>query len=555
MKRIVLIFCLVLGLTACVHTLDETPGAEVSTSLALSIKNAGGGNPRTKMTQSITQQEGSSFRGIEKVYIIPFNTTNGSPVTPGMSREGDATIQYPGFTTLVENNNAHLINMSILPHHMNRALVYGKAIDSSVGASTKEQKHANGVLNPVGLTTPAGSDDISFQLEAILGTDEAAEVESKAGAMISALNGVMQVMLDAGDPELLRIVDTIAHENQILACSYPTFVRLQAGIYDELTQYSLIDPAVLDAINAAIPLLSAAISNAGANFPASYGIPEGALAFTWNGREFVRLVSGVHIALVAPDGFCYPPSLWYQANSPVATSSDVQVINQYNPSNDTWEDILEYYRDGGTVLTSTRSAAIVDQLQYGVGMMRLSLIAADSDSIATALGRPVTGLIVGEQREVDFSFSPKTTTANKFFAYDNVLESTGNKALSVSDSVIVTTLLLPTQADAKVCFAVEFHNNTNDTLVCHQGVILPYCKFYLAGELDINDENTVTQPAGAPLTSVISRDRITAVRARAMKLSKAYNTVPDLRDPQLEIGIVAEMKWEQITPASIKMDL
>ena len=36
-------------------------------------------------------------------------------------------------------------------------------------------------------------------------------------------------------------------------------------------------------------------------------------------------------------------------------------------------------------------------------------------------------------------------------------------------------------------------------------------------------------------------------------LANAYNTVPDLRDPQLELGVVAEMDWIQVTPGGIKL--
>ena len=36
-------------------------------------------------------------------------------------------------------------------------------------------------------------------------------------------------------------------------------------------------------------------------------------------------------------------------------------------------------------------------------------------------------------------------------------------------------------------------------------------------------------------------------------LAKAYNVVPELRDPQLQIGIEAVMDWVQVTPAEIPM--
>ena len=107
----------------------------------------------------------------------------------------------------------------------------------------------------------------------------------------------------------------------------------------------------------------------------------------------------------------------------------------------------------------------------------------------------------------------------------------------------VPTLVLETAVDKPVHFALEFKNTTGYTRYCQQGDILPRCKFYLAGTLD--------PPIGG---SVFSQDHKTTVSIRIESLRNAYNTVPDLHDPQLEIGIETEMKWTQITPQSIILD-
>ena len=48
-------------------------------------------------------------------------------------------------------------------------------------------------------------------------------------------------------------------------------------------------------------------------------------------------------------------------------------------------------------------------------------------------------------------------------------------------------------------------------------------------------------------------DYKTTVYVRVSELGNAYNTVPDLRDPQLELGVVAEMDWMQVEPGGIKL--
>ena len=263
----------------------------------------------------------------------------------------------------------------------------------------------------------------------------------------------------------------------------------------------------------------------------------------WNGRSFVRLVSGVNIALVPLGTYCYPPGLWYFANSAIKTSRDDAVRSQYKP-NATWGKILSYYTDGGAVESTTRSAAVVDQMQYGVALMELRFTAPGSGA-AAARDCPLTGIIVGEQNDVDFSFSP-TGTGSRVI-YDNEISGL---TIGTTDA-FVQTFVQETPPGQTVHFALEFLNNTSTAFPCQQGRIPPGCKFYLAGELNFADG---VQPDGETLASVFCQDHKTRVNLRVTSLENAYNTVPDLRDPQLEIGVTAVMDWEQLTPGNVKME-
>ena len=547
---------LMLSVAGCAQPLDETVGLQdVSTSLALSLKYAGSDNPSTKMTGAVTQTDGS-FRGIERVYIIPFKTNQngGEAVVSGEGRWGGnyGDVRYAGFNSLVTNNQSHLYRIAMVPSLTNRMLVYGQAINRG-GISTKEQKHLNGVLHSSGLEDPASSDDISFALETILDDSQASELDGKVTTLLNKLNDIVTAVQNATDPALLQVMDTIARDNQILACSYLTFNRIKTEIVAKLFMTpSLTDPTASEPIEAAISAFETALTNAGGiDFPSMYSIPEGAIGFWWNGEKFVRLINGVNIALVAPGSYCYPPSLWYYANSAIKTSDSDSVSTKYTSSHPTWNDILAYYQDGETVLASTRSTAIVDPLQYGVGMMEISVMAEENnEDIARALGCPLTGVIIGDQKDVDFRFNPQQGAENRF-VYDNVIESNHTALSADSDEkIVVSTLLLPSGSEQKVHFALEFQNNTRTTLPCQQGFILPGCKFYLAGVLDLAD---IGQPDGETLSSIIVQDHKTKVSAKAVSLLKAYNTVPDLRDPKLEIGIMAEMQWKPVTPGNVKL--
>lgn len=515
-------------------------------SLALSLKNTGDvPEVQTKMTAAITQ-DGNGFRGIEQVYMVPFQTESAGAVAAGNARLGERNVllQNPGIgrTGLVANNNSHLYNIVSIPRSTNRVLAYGKSVDQGA-VSTVQGKHVNGVLNATGLDNPSVPGDISFSLEAVLGTEEASALEQTADNLISALNGVVESMQSSGDADILAFLDAFAHENQIFACSYPTLYRLEQNILGELSQYSGTNPDAINALMTRLSALQAARNAAGSDFPAAYGVPEGCVGMWWNGHRYVKIINGVNIALVPTSQYCYPPSMWYYANSPIKTSADDAVEEQYKPQNATWGNILSYYTEGTSVTSSTRSVAMVDQMQYGVGLVEFRLVAPTGNATAAA-GCPLTGIIIGDQRDVDFSFAPSSSASR--FVYDNTVSG----VTLGSTSQYVQVMVLPTSDTQTVHFALEFQNSTSSSFQCQQGTVQPGCKFYLAGELRPGDGQ---KPAGAPITSVFTSDYKTTVYARVSDLTHAYNTVPDLRNPQLELGVVAEMDWLQVEPGGIKL--
>lgn len=534
----------------------EDAGDGRALSLVLSLKNVLPGQEiTTKMSGNITQADGD-FRGIDHLYVVPFNTES-MQVKPQDSRLGTRNVGLSSSgisrTGLVANNNSHLFGSAIVPNGMNTVLVYGKAPDKGERMS-KSDKQTYGVLNPDdALGNPSSSDDIFFRLEPILATEDApelTEVTDIADGLLEKLNVVMSLMGNSDFDAIKGIYDTAKHINQILSCSYSTFDQIRIEIQTALIRIPYESLALIEEIrlvSRAVSGFSEALSEAGTTFPMSYGIPEGSLGFWWNGKEFIRLINGVNIRLVDPESYCFPPALWYYANSPVQTSNDEKVRLQYNEDNYEWADILSHYGDGGTVNAFTQSVAISQQLQYGVGLLELSLSAPGEEAANLINGCPLTGIIIGDQRDVDFRFMPSTGPAR--YIYDNL--TSGLKIGNTENSV--QTLVLQSQDNVPVHFALEFRNNTGYTRHCQQGDILPWTRFYLAGVLDPASSG-VSQPSGEVLHSIFSRDHKTKVSVTVDGLRSAYTTVPDLHDPQLEIGLVTEMKWTQLTPQSLVLD-
>ena len=526
----------------CTRDVYPGTGEEHAVSLAVSLKNVlPGQEAATKMTAGITQGDGV-FRGVDRVYLVPFNTETAT-IEPDATRLGNRniTLGTVGINRggLVENNNAHLFNTAHAPNGTNRVLAYAKAPDGS-GSKTKEVKHSLGVLLPEGIENPSVANDIRFRLEPVLETSqELQEAEDVADDLLELLNVAMSMMASSKNASILNIFDVVKRENQIQACSYAAFDHLRNEIQSALLRIPFESMELIQEINQisqAVAAFSHAVSAAGSTFPTSYGIPEGAFGFWWNGKEFVRMVNGVNIALVNPDSYCYPPSLWYYANSPIQTSVDENIASQYVGTNLNWTDILSHYTDGPQISNMTESVAIQDPLQYGVGLLSLGLGDAGTSLVNECL---LTGIIIGDQKDVDFRFVPGTGPGR--YIYDNVIDG----VLKIGSTGIFTqTLVLETAAGRPVHIALEFRNNTGYTRRCQQGEIFPRCKFYVAGVLEAPSEST----------SVFSKDHQTTVTVRVNDLMKAYTTVPDLHSPQLEIGLVAEMKWNQITPQSLVLD-
>ncbi len=503
---------------------------------------------------AIITQDVAPFRGIEQVYVIPFQTASAGPVVAESTRlgNGNVNIHNPtlGQSDLIANNY-HLYEFASVPLKTNRVLAYGKAPDSG-NVSTKEGKRKNGVLTPSKLTDPNTlPGGISFSLEPIIetgDTDELTAINTTSYNLIAKLNDLVEVLQASDDAEIRALLDVFTFKDQISACSYQTLYSLQLPILNALQSVEDANPETINAVMTKLSALQAARNAAGKDFPASYGIPEGTIGMWWNGYRFVKTIPDVNISLVPANLYCYPPSLWYYANSQVKTSNDDSVNQEYNKpqANPTWGDILTHYGET-SVTAATRSVAIVDQMQYGVGVVEFRFLPLEGNAVSAA-NCPLTGIIIGDQMDVDYRFAPKSSKS--LFVYDNTISG----ITLGGTSQYIQVLVLPTAPDQIVHFALEFQNKTSSTFQCQQGTVPLDAKFYLAGKLmPYSPDSGITKPEDEDIVSVFNSDHKTTVYIKVNDLNKAYNVVPDLRDPQLELGVVAEVDWMQVEPGGIKL--
>jgi hypothetical protein len=283
------------------------------------------------------------------------------------------------------------------------------------------------------------------------------------------------------------------------------------------------------------------------NFPAEYDLPQGCIDVKWDAGSH-SFIEGLYSNMADPSTFTYPAQLWYYVNSTIKTSNTSQQTAYANLTN-SWDDILALHTAPTNVNSLTRAVAIKDKIQYAVARfdVTVKLDAAsladrsqEAVGIATAVnasaGFPVTAVLVGGQQSVNFDFT-STGSGDELTVYDNVMTDGTMKATTAASSVNHTLVLENGTQNVRV--AVEMVNTTgvdfygaNDQLIPAGG------KFYVVAELDATK---ATKTAG----HVFKQDYTTTANLTLKNLKTAYNTIPDLRTPKLELGFSVDLSWKE----------
>jgi hypothetical protein len=551
----------------------------------------------------------ASFRGMDNIVLLPFAATgavNTDPITSTSSKLGDkislttillpsvATVnnEIPASTTsvnaLVNASNSVLYNDVTIPVGTGSFLFYGKAKDSGT------ENFVNGALT----MTEGQPQAITFDPVQIYPSTTTA---STVGAALANYLSSIAAAADATDANITWAGCSDATTNSSkswynasLGDLYTKFIGMKAGssrtvqaaVQDLYSTIKNNTDAVSIAIKTAIEAntyvsnttsgvltFTAAIGNSEATyFPRDVNLPDGAalLSFDATTKTFTQTIDGngnTGTITAKYADYVYPASLYYYCNSGIKTSNSSQQ-SAYNGTDD-WSTISGKYTAGTSVGTGTRSVAILDPIQYGVGRLdatvklenATTLYDKNGDAYAVpASGFTVTGILIGGQKQVGYDFTPITTSAD-YTIFDNITKSQSGTTLTAKDntgSAVNYTLALETAADQPVNVAVELLNNGDD-FEGADGVVPAGCKFYLVAQLT---PNASTQYNATTMNQVFRQDykTIAAFTIKAgypktdttyfpnggntVGLAKAYNTIPDLRTPQLELGLSVDMTWQ-----------
>ena len=580
----------------------------------------------TRMTAETVQatEDFNGFRGIQDIKLYPFNAkvsaisgTNQKPdaitllgTTATVSQTGPSGTennQIAKSGALFTGNNAHLYQDIEIAIGTQAFMFYGMAIP----AAAPKTHFDNGTLTD-NLSTATTLGDITFSPVKIYGDN----LGANATAIETYLTGIANAS------------GWSTSNNVILRTLYNKFISMKAGswasvkgavqqLYTSLwskTFATTADNTVKDAILAAI--LTTQATDAGGttpngtlnfqelgNFPADISLPDGAIHMNWqdkanaaDGKEFKIMSStatdntGLNIADLTK--YVYPAPLYYRALSNIRTA-DKSMLSYYN-SKTVWDDgdreateashddVLDGYgaevtsgdNQNDIVKYTTRSIAVVDQIQYAVGRLDVTVKAnaanvADNSALLEDMASdksipltrtegsstvncfPVTGLLISNQNSVDYLFKKKGTES--YTIYDKVIpDGICLTNTDPSSATTIHTLVFETaeataaeDANAIVKIAVEFQNNSGDWFAGKDGeFIYPGGKFYLVGTFDPKaTTNTTANPGN--LAQVFKQDYTTTANLIIGSLKNAYNTLPDLRAPQLELGLSVNLSWNK----------
>ncbi len=556
------------GMSSCKNDENEpVQRQQVTTDIALSLPGqVGGFNGARRMPSTTVQTAGATdfaTNGMKNITLLPF--APGAAVTTASTRNGAnislGTIGATQTYTDVTGSRAKVFTGKQVPLGTSAFLFYG---ESNAPSSNEFE---TGALTGSIDADPAS---ITFTLKSIVTNSTDVTNSDAYKGLLDYLNAVANASngtkawkaFTAGDNEgLYEMFQTYATAKVLSSFGIE---KMMDDLYQSLASSSdamssairdsITDPRFASVVSEHIQLNSSAPDLTG--FPASLNLPDGAVQVAYNSTSGKFESSATSdfggMSTTALTSYVYPSSLWYFANSRIMTANTSK--ESFYTGAKSWADLLDKAYDNtlGSVNTKTRSIAIKDTIEYAVARLDVQIktkendYLEDNDPVAASnhVANPVggyqlTAVLVGGQKHVGFDFTPATYGGGDGTArtiYDRVMSSsiyTSTLAYSAPNS----TLVLETPASENEFIAIELINSSDKDFYGADGIVPIGGKFYLVGQLNAS---LATETGN----QVFKQDYTTTARIAIKDLKSAYNTIPDLKAPQLEIGLSVDLSWQ-----------
>lgn len=592
------------GLASCSSDEDiDNPnggatGETVKTAFTLSIGSVK--SPATKQTRDEAQVD-QAFNGMTDIQLFPVATTTTIGDATSLELGSIRLADFDEYTSNLTGAQAKKYTNVIIPVGTTDFLLYGSSKTATNGGLTPNYDPATQVVS-----SPSGIDnteDIKFKLDSYNPSGDLSTVTTAGSGVLAALNAVnttLETVIGTattdGNTTIKGILET-ARDNmrykdgdtyKAFAGSSASILAMVEDLYNSMITLKSTYPglatytdAVCDGITATYFDVTADLvqgeyrlswhNDANSTFPANINLPDGGVAVQWDdavGEKKFKFVNAVIDGMVTSPiaRFVKPAKIYYTINTKGMVRNSAY-LDQVLTS-DTWTTVKGNYEEG-PVKATTRSIILKDQIQYAVARFDLcarvynggesildknnAIIPEPNNDVynsifgtgyASGSGYPITGVLVGGQKDVDWKFTP--TTSDEYTIYDKAVQDNATDAGSTiyaprgeSYGKLNTTLVLQSVDATDVMIAVEFLNTGDDFYGVGGQLIAKGTKFYLVGRLK---PGTYDSNPGS-LTSVFKQDYVTTANVTVKTLANAYNIVPDLRTPKLELGISVDLVW------------
>lgn len=530
----------VCSLTGCIGQ-EEVP-CDSRVQLMLSVASQQG-QTDSRLADNVTLVDGTSVRLVNQFRIIPYS----------VQRKITAT-DVPYLDPFSEVSNVASKDRQY--HYYGRPeddltgaasfLCYGRP--NAIGTTAKE----NGSITTNLYEAIAATGDIYFAPTPIYDHDN--EAHASATRIADYLTGIATAggWNTTTDTNWKLLFDIFTNNGELMAGSTANVTELVKELQNSVA--NRMDAAGDETLQAAI---LAAIGNdiegsVGSGFPGSIGLPDGAAVLQWNGARFEpQTLTTTMAQTVSQNRYAYPAEMYFYANSQVDTSDSEVPSTEYVDK--TWYQVLALYTNKEAVIQQhTRGAAVIDQLRYGVGSLKITVAAEtatlkDADEKEIVVGTdnfPLTGLLVSGQYRQGFDFTPKDNI-NEYVCYDSQFS---NVYLQQTDTpTAFSTLAFQTKDNDNVWIALEFENRSEEIFRGVNGLVYPGTKFYLVGELKL-DTTTATQDYER---RVFTQAYLTQATLKVTSLANAYNVIPDLLSGRMEVGVQLVEQWIEPTTTPV----
>ena len=546
-----------LAFTACSSDEDfveaAAPGSNVTgetVKTQFSIAVPAGNSMNKRLTESIVQ--GGTpvvFRGMDNIHMYAFDKTGdfATRATPAQVYNDMGSILD---NELQAGTNAKVYYDIAIPTGVDYFLFYGEA-NRENGTLDVD----NGALEATYLASTSDAvSKLAFNLKSIDADGDA----TNSGKIVSALNTLAGTTGWSTSTDFKKF--------------YVAFTDLKAGsaasvmaALDMLSEgvEGVTPTTESDLQTNLLSAISTAKSSIGDDntYPRNIGLPDGAAQIAWDddANEFEEVTNSNigSMTFTALSDYVYPAALYYWTASDIKTSDETQ-SDKYSTN---WETCLGLYSGGGTsVAATTRSVALVSPINYAVGRFDVKakfsagtvkdnvsedFVVTESDGIK------LVGLLVGGQKGVQYDFSTPVANATEKTIYDQSIDA---ETVDATDATAIKhTLVLETEENTEKYFALELENNTGKSFVGHDGTVPAGGRFYLVGKLTPKAREEAGDQAALP-AKVFIQDYITTANVTISSLAHAYNCIPDLSTPKLELGLSVDLEWEEGLTYDVTID-